>query len=67
MLQTNLQAKKKSKQAGTPKVGLSPPKILIFVSFNNGLLKMMKNAFYFILKALLLSRYLNFCLDFLGM
>ena len=25
----------------------------------------MKNAFYFTLKALFLSRYLNFCLDFL--
>ena len=29
--------------------------------------KMMKNAFYFILKALLFSGYLNFCLDFLVM
>ena len=30
-------------------------------------LKMMKNAFYFTLKALSLSRYLNVCLDFLVM
>ena len=28
-------------------------------------LKMMKNAFYFTLKALSFSRYLSFCLDFL--
>ena len=28
---------------------------------------MMKNAFYFILKLFSFSRYLNFCLDFLGM
>ena len=27
----------------------------------------MKNAFYFILKVLFVLRYLNFCLDFLGM
>ena len=27
----------------------------------------MKNAFYFILKALFVSRYLNFCLEFLVM
>ena len=30
-------------------------------------LKMMKNAFYLLLKNFLFSRYLNFCLDFLLM
>ena len=30
-------------------------------------LKIMKHAFYFILKALFVLRYLNFCLDFLVM
>ena len=37
-----------------------------FFCFNDSPLKMMKYAFYFILKALLFSRYLKFCLDFLG-
>ena len=43
------------------------PKKNLIIYFNDILSKMMKNAFYFILKALLFSRYLNFCLDFLGM
>ena len=34
------------------KVGLSPYKILVFICFNEIPLKMMKNAFYFILKVL---------------
>ena len=36
------------------------------IYFIEGPLKMMKNAFYFILKALSFSRYLRFCLDFFG-
>ena len=42
-----------------------PPNNL--VCFNNSPSKIMKNAFYFILKALSFSKYLNFCLDILGM
>ena len=34
------------------KVGLSPSKKKCFICFNKSPLKMMKNAFYFILKAL---------------
>ena len=41
------------------------PKTKFFICFNDSPLKMIKNAFYFILKAF--SRYLNFCLDFCGM
>ena len=37
-----------------------------FLAFENPL-KMMKNAFYFILKARLVLKYLNFCLYFLIM
>ena len=43
------------------------PKKILFIGFNESLSKMIKNAFYFILKALFVSRYLNFCLDFLVM
>ena len=38
-----------------------------FIYFDQSLLKMMKNAFYFILKPFSWSRYLNFYLDFLVM
>ena len=34
------------------KVGLSPSKKVVFIFFNKSSLKMMKNAFYFMLKAL---------------
>ena len=33
-------------------VGLSPSKKVLFVCFNDSLSKIMKNAFYFIIKAL---------------
>ena len=36
----------------TLKVGLSPSKKVFFVCFNDSLSKIMKNAFYFIIKAL---------------
>ena len=36
----------------TFKIGLSPSTKICFIRFNEGLLKMMKNTFYFILKAL---------------
>ena len=49
------------------KVGLSPSKKNYFICFNESPLKMMKNAFYFILKAPFVLKYLNFCLDFLVM
>ena len=43
-------------------------KLFIFICFNDSPSKMMKNAFYFTLKPLFFfSRYLNSCLDFLGM
>ena len=42
------------------------PKKFCFTCFIKSALKMMKNAFYFILKALF-SRYLNFCHDFMVM
>ena len=38
-----------------------------FIFFNENPLKMMKKAFYFILKLFSFSRYLNFCADFLAM
>ena len=43
------------------------PKKIISISFNESPLKMMKNTFYFILKALSFSRYLNFGVDILVM
>ena len=46
------------------KVGTSPFKK---ICFNDSPSKMMKSAFYFILRLFSLSRYLNLCLDFLGM
>ena len=46
-------------------VGFSPSKKKLFVCFNDSPSKMMKNAFYLILKALfILKRYLNFVLTF---
>ena len=47
-----------------PKVGLSPSK-KCFICFTESSVKMMKNAFRFILKAISFSRYFNFCPDFL--
>ena len=47
-------------------VGLSPKKHCV-ICFNESPSKMMRNAFYFIIKAFSLSRYLNFCLDVLVM
>ena len=49
----------------TFKVGLSPSNF--FICFNDRPLQMMNNAFYFILIALFVLRYLNFCLEFLVM
>ena len=37
-------------QANLIKVGLSPSKKILFICFNESPLKIMKNAFYFILK-----------------
>ena len=51
------------------KVRLPLSKKVVFICFNESTLKMMKNYFYFILKALFvlkILRYLNFCPDFLG-
>ena len=42
------------------KVGLSPSKQVIFIHFNESPLKMMKNAFYFILKALFVIKIFKF-------
>ena len=47
------------------KVRLPPSKENCVICFNEGPFKMMKNAFYFILKVFLFSRYLNFYHDFL--
>ena len=49
------------------KVGLSPSKKICFICFIENPLKLTKNDFYFILKALWFSRYLNFCHDILVM
>ena len=49
------------------KVGLSPSKKKFITCFNDSPSKMMKNAFYFILKAFCSLDNLSFCLDFLGM
>ena len=49
------------------KVGLSPFKRNCFICFNENLLKMTENTFYFILKAFSFSRYFYFCLGFLVM
>ena len=42
------------------KVGLSPSKQVFFIHFNESSLKMMKNAFYFILKALFVIKIFKF-------
>ena len=42
------------------KVGLSPSKKFIFIYFNESPLKMMKNGFYFILRALFVLKIFNF-------
>ena len=47
-------------------VGLSPSKKIVICLIKSPL-KMMKNAFYFILKALFVLKINNFCLDFLIM
>ena len=50
------------------KVGLSPSKKTCAICLIESPLKMMKNTFYFILKALfILKRYLSFSHDFLVM
>ena len=41
------------------------PKKILFICFNERPSKMIKNAFYFILKVFSFSRYLHFCLDIL--
>ena len=43
-----------------PKVGLSLFKNILFICFNESPLKMMKNAFYFILKALFILKIFKF-------
>ena len=50
------------------KVGLSPSKKDFFICFNKSPLKMMKHAFYFMLKRKIFSLlgYLHFCHDFFG-
>ena len=42
------------------KVGFSPSKKVFFICFNDSPSKMMKNAFYFILKALFVLKIFNF-------
>ena len=51
------------------KIGLSPSPKIHIICVKESRLKMMKSAFYFILKALQFSfsRHLNFCLGFLFM
>ena len=46
--------------ASTFKVGLSPSKKICFICFNESPLKMVKNTFYFILRALLVLKILKF-------
>ena len=43
------------------------PRLILFICFNDSSLKMMKNVFYFIFKALFVLKIFNFCLDFLVM
>ena len=47
------------------KVGLLGTKKVVFICFNESPSKMMKNAFYFMLKPFLFLRYLHFYPDFL--
>ena len=42
------------------KVGLSPSRKICFICFNESTLKMMKNAFYFILKAFIVLKIFKF-------
>ena len=56
-----------SRQARTLTVGLSPSKKICFICFNENLLKLMKNVFYFILKALFVLKIFKFKHDFLVM
>ena len=49
----------------TLKVGLSPSRKICFICFNESFLKMMKNTFYFISKALFVLKDLSFYLEFL--
>ena len=42
------------------KVGLSPSKKFSFICFSDSLLKMIKNAFYFILKSLFVLKIFEF-------
>ena len=51
----------------TLKVGLLHSKKICFICLNERSLKMIKNAFYFILKALSILKIFKFCLDFLVM
>ena len=51
----------------TFKVGPSPSKKNCVVCFNESPLKMMKIIFYFTLKLISFSRFLNFCFNFLAM
>ena len=46
-------------------IGLSPSKKNCFIFSNKSPLKVMKNAFYFILKAFFVLKRFNFCLDVL--
>ena len=48
------------------KLGLSPSKKVGFVCFNESPLKMIKNAFYFILKVLFVHKIFNFCPGLFG-
>ena len=54
-----------SRLANLFKIGLSLSKKNLFIYFTESPFKMMKNAFYFTLKALFVLKYLNFCLDIL--
>ena len=47
-------------KTGFNKVGLSPSKKICFVCFNEGPFKTMKNAFYFIWKALFILKVFKF-------
>ena len=62
-----IKSKKITIKCKQKKVGPSLSKKCVFIYFNESPLKMMKNAFYFMLKALFVVsflRYLHFCPDF---
>ena len=46
------------------KIGLSSSKKVGFIGFNESPLKFLNNSLYFILKALVVLKIFNFCLDF---